>query len=167
MEQILLLFFHVIISALVALLGRNRKIGYAWSFVLCLVLSPVIGVIIILFSKKNDEVDFAEIPKGIQQNQKPIKITGIIILVIGVLSTPGGIIQTINGCSNFAGLIWVVLGAFLLRRVNKKKEEDKKKVGTRETGGITRKPVHNISSRHNYGSGVFRRATFFSCCFSA
>ena len=55
MEQALI-FFHVIISALVALLGRNRKIGYAWSFVLCIVLSPVIGVIIILFSKKNDAV---------------------------------------------------------------------------------------------------------------
>ena len=67
MEQVLLIF-HVIISALVALLGRNRKIGYAWSFVLCIVLSPVIGVIIILFSKKNDEVDFVENPKDIQQN---------------------------------------------------------------------------------------------------
>ena len=63
-----LLFFHIIISALVALLGRNRKIGYAWSFVLCLVLSAFIGVIIILFSKKNDEVDIAEIPKDVQQN---------------------------------------------------------------------------------------------------
>ena len=126
MEQVLL-FSHVIISALVALLGKNRKIGYAWSFVLCLVLSPIIGVIIILFSKKNDAVDFVEIPKDIQQNQKPIKITGIIILVIGILSTLGGIIQTINGRPNFAGLMWVVVGAFLLSRANKKKEEDKKK----------------------------------------
>jgi ABC-type multidrug transport system permease subunit len=68
MEQVLLLFFHVITSALVALLGRNRKIGYAWSFVFCLVLSVFIGVIIILFSKKNDEVDVAEIAKDVQQN---------------------------------------------------------------------------------------------------
>jgi ABC-type multidrug transport system permease subunit len=67
MEQVLL-FFYVIISALVALLGRNRKIGYAWSFILCLVLSAFIGVIIILFSKKNDEVDLVENPKDIQQN---------------------------------------------------------------------------------------------------
>lgn len=67
MGQVLLVF-HVIVSALVALLGRNRKIGYAWSFVLCLNLSAVIGVIIILFSKKNDAVDFAEVPKEIQQN---------------------------------------------------------------------------------------------------
>lgn len=66
MNQVLLLSFHIISSALVALLGRNRKIGYAWSFVLCLVLSAFIGVIIILFSKKNNEADFAEIPKDVQ-----------------------------------------------------------------------------------------------------
>ena len=56
-----------------------------------------------------------------------MKIAGIIILVIGILSTLGGIIQTINGRPNFAGLIWVVLGAFLLSRANKKKEEEDKK----------------------------------------
>ncbi len=66
METVLLLLFHVITSALVALLGRNRKIGYAWSFVFCLVLSVFIGVIIILFSKMNDEVDFVEVSKDIQ-----------------------------------------------------------------------------------------------------
>lgn len=64
MEQVLpKLIFGVIISALVALLGRNRKIGYGWSFVLCLFLSPIIGVIIILFSKKNDAVDFVDVKK--------------------------------------------------------------------------------------------------------
>ena len=68
MEQLLLLSFHLISSALVALLGRNRKIGYGWSFALCVVLSPIIGVIIILFSKKNDAVDFVENPKENQQN---------------------------------------------------------------------------------------------------
>ena len=69
MEQVLpQLIFVVIIDALVALLGRNRKIGYGWSFVLCLFLSPIIGVIIILFSKKNDAVDFVDIKKDDQQN---------------------------------------------------------------------------------------------------
>lgn len=59
MAQILIL---VVVSALVALLGQNRKIGYGWSFVLCLFLSPIIGLIIILFSKKKD-VEFVDIPK--------------------------------------------------------------------------------------------------------
>jgi len=64
MEQLLpKLFIAVIISALVALLGRNRKIGYGWSFVLCLFLSPIIGLIIILFSKKVDSVDFIDVKK--------------------------------------------------------------------------------------------------------
>ncbi len=70
MEQVLpQLFFGVIISALVALVGKNRKIGYGWSFVLCLFLSPIIGLIIILFSKKNDTVDFVDVKKPSEQNQ--------------------------------------------------------------------------------------------------
>lgn len=55
------LVFLVIIAALVALLGTKRKIGYGWSFVLCLFLSPIIGLIIILFSKKVDSVDFVDV----------------------------------------------------------------------------------------------------------
>lgn len=42
----------LIVSALVALLGRNRKIGYGWSFFFCFFLSPLIGLIIILCSKR-------------------------------------------------------------------------------------------------------------------
>lgn len=60
MEKIV---FLVIIAALVALLGKDRKIGYGWSFVLCLVLSPIIGIIIILFSKKNSDVNFIDVKK--------------------------------------------------------------------------------------------------------
>jgi hypothetical protein len=56
-----------ILAALIALLGKNRKIGYGWSFVLCLFLSPIIGLIIILFSKKND-VEFVDIPKDETNN---------------------------------------------------------------------------------------------------
>ena len=65
MEQIIIL---VILAALVALLGKNRKIGYGWSFVLCLFLSPIIGLIIILFSKKNDAVDFVDVKKENELN---------------------------------------------------------------------------------------------------
>lgn len=58
MEKLLLL---VVMAALAALLGMNRKIGYGWSFALCLFLSPIIGIIIILFSKKVDKVDFVDV----------------------------------------------------------------------------------------------------------
>lgn len=57
----------VIFSALVALLGKDRNIGYGWSFVLCLFLSPIIGLIIILFSKKK-EVEFVEVRNDNVQN---------------------------------------------------------------------------------------------------
>lgn len=43
---------NAIVSALVALLGRNRTLGYGWSFVLCFFISPIIGLIIILCTKK-------------------------------------------------------------------------------------------------------------------
>ena len=62
-EALVKILMVVIISALVALLGKNRKIGYGWSFVLCLFLSPIIGLIIILFSKKIDNVDFIDVKK--------------------------------------------------------------------------------------------------------
>lgn len=57
MEQILIV---ILLSALFALFGINRKIGYGWSFVLCLFLSPLIGLIITLCSKKKD-VEFVEV----------------------------------------------------------------------------------------------------------
>lgn len=50
----------IVLSALVALLGRNRNIGYGWSLILCLFLSPIIGLIIILCSKRK-KVEFTEI----------------------------------------------------------------------------------------------------------
>lgn len=58
-----------------------------------------------------------------------MKTTGIVILVLGCLSTFGGIMGTIAGQKpNFAGVTFIVLGAFLISRANKKKEEaDKKK----------------------------------------
>jgi len=57
-----------------------------------------------------------------------MKITGIVILVLGCLSTLGGIMGTVAGQQpNFAGVTFIVLGAFLISRANKKKEEAEKK----------------------------------------
>lgn len=56
MAQLIIL---ILMSALTALLGRNRKIGYGWSFFFCFLLSPLIGLIIILCSKKN-HIEFEE-----------------------------------------------------------------------------------------------------------
>lgn len=57
-----------------------------------------------------------------------MKTTGIVILIIGILSTIGGLIGAANGRGvNFAGLTFVVLGAFLISRANKKKNEENNK----------------------------------------
>lgn len=53
--------FFLIIAALVALLGKDRKIGYGWSLFFCIIFSPLIGLIIILFSKKNKKVEFVDV----------------------------------------------------------------------------------------------------------
>ncbi len=53
---------YVIIAALIALIGINRQIGYGWSFVLCIFISPLIGLIIILFSKRKD-IEFVDVNK--------------------------------------------------------------------------------------------------------
>lgn len=62
MEQVITIFFGILLCLLVALLGKNRKIGFGWSFVLCFFLSPLIGLLIILLSKKKD-VEFIDVQK--------------------------------------------------------------------------------------------------------
>lgn len=62
MEQVVLLLVGIGLAALVGQLGKNRKIGFGWSFTLSLFLSPIIGLIITLFSKKKD-VEFIDIKK--------------------------------------------------------------------------------------------------------
>jgi len=57
-----------------------------------------------------------------------MKIAGIILLVLGILSTLGAIIGASQGHkTSFAGIAFIVLGAFLMSRANKKKEEEEKK----------------------------------------
>jgi hypothetical protein len=59
MEQFVIFLFLIIFAILVGLLGKKRKIGFGWSFALSIFLSPLIGLIITLFSKKKD-VEFVE-----------------------------------------------------------------------------------------------------------
>ncbi len=58
----------LVIAALVALLGKDRKIGYGWSLFFCIFFSPLIGLIIILLSKKNKKVEFIDVDqRGVEQ----------------------------------------------------------------------------------------------------
>jgi hypothetical protein len=57
-----------------------------------------------------------------------MKATGIVLLVIGVLSTLGGIAGTLGGRElNLSGLAFIALGGFLIYRANQKREEAEKK----------------------------------------
>ena len=72
MEQFVLLLVGVGLAALVGQLGKNREIGFGWSFALSLFLSPIIGLIITLLSKKKD-VEFIEVSKEETEQMKKNK----------------------------------------------------------------------------------------------
>ena len=67
MEQFVILLVAVGLAALVGQLGKKRKIGFGWSFALSIFLSPIIGLIITLLSKKKD-VDFVDVSKEETEN---------------------------------------------------------------------------------------------------
>ena len=54
MEAIAVILF-LIFSYWVGVLGRKRRIGFGLAFLLSLFLSPIIGLIVVLFSKKKIE----------------------------------------------------------------------------------------------------------------
>lgn len=57
-----------------------------------------------------------------------MKTAGIILIVIGGISTIGAIIGASHGQrSSFLGIGLLVLGIYLISRANKKKEEEEKK----------------------------------------
>lgn len=67
MEGLFILLVAAGLAALIGQLGKKRKIGFGWSFALSLFLSPLIGLIITLCSKKND-VDFIDVKKENSNN---------------------------------------------------------------------------------------------------
>ncbi len=45
----------IVLSILFASLGRNRRIGFGRAFLICILLSPLIGLIVVLVSEKHSE----------------------------------------------------------------------------------------------------------------
>ena len=57
-----------------------------------------------------------------------MKTWGIILVLLGAFTTIVAIVAIVNGHqASFGGVAFLVLGAFLLSRANKKKEEEDKK----------------------------------------
>ena len=50
-----LVILWIVLSILFASLGRNRKIGFVRAFLICILLSPLIGLIVVLISEKHSE----------------------------------------------------------------------------------------------------------------
>jgi len=52
-EAILIIIAQILCSLGIGAIGKNRRIGFGWAFAASLFLSPLIGLIITLCSKKN------------------------------------------------------------------------------------------------------------------
>ena len=51
------IFLWFVLAILVGVAGKSRSIGFGWAFGLSLILSPLIGIIIVLLSKTKKEMD--------------------------------------------------------------------------------------------------------------
>lgn len=78
MTVFLIVLFGVLsgslLSVLVGLVGRNRKIGFGWTFLISLVFTPIVGLIVALIS---DPLDAGE--------QKRVGCVGTVLAVLGLL----------------------------------------------------------------------------------
>lgn len=63
MESLVLIIIAVALAYGVGCLGRNRRIGFGWAFAISL-LNVILGLIVVLCSKKKDAVDFIEADKN-------------------------------------------------------------------------------------------------------
>jgi len=52
MGGLFLIIINLVFCLLIAKVGEKRKIGFGWSFVLCIFLSPIMGGIITMLSAK-------------------------------------------------------------------------------------------------------------------
>lgn len=62
MESLVLIIITVALAYGVGCLGRNRRIGFGWAFAISL-FNVILGLIVVLCSKKKDSVDFIEADK--------------------------------------------------------------------------------------------------------
>lgn len=62
MERLVLLVIAVTLAYGVGCLGRNRRIGFGWAFAISL-FNVILGLIVVLCSKKKDAVDFVDVDK--------------------------------------------------------------------------------------------------------
>jgi hypothetical protein len=105
-------------------LGKKRQIGFGWSFLFCLLLSPIFGFIITMLSRKYYE----ESPNPSTGK----KIAGWILIILFTLPTigafiylsKGGITDALNTggvgylIGRFSGIGFIALGIYLIQLGN-------------------------------------------------
>ncbi len=64
------IFAYLFLVLIIGLLGSNRKIGFAGAFFISLILSPLIGLIVVLLSKRLSDLEFEKNLIDLQQQQK-------------------------------------------------------------------------------------------------
>ena len=62
MERLVFFIIAVALAYGVGCLGRNRRIGFGWAFAISL-FNVILGLIVVLCSKKKDTVDFVDMDK--------------------------------------------------------------------------------------------------------
>ena len=80
----MVIVFWLVFAVLVAMLGDKRRIGFGWALVAAVLLSPLIGLIIVLVSPSKEEDYYREqereaafyAPK-VSEEQNSIKATAI------------------------------------------------------------------------------------------
>ncbi|MDR2413635.1 MAG: hypothetical protein LBD64_01445 [Odoribacteraceae bacterium] len=146
--------FWVLICILVARLGIRRKIGFGWALFFCLLFSPIIGLVIILCSRKikrkpefiSGDEENGSLPVETYTEEKQGKggcmnvfgwfsvvlgtigvITCIILAPLTDTNDAGQLITKLFGGIGVAGL-----GIYLILRAKEKKEEAGKREQERE-----------------------------------
>ena len=61
--------FYIIFTIIVASIGSSRKIGFFWSLVASIFLSPIIGIIIVLCSTSNATTEMMNLQKKVLKMQ--------------------------------------------------------------------------------------------------
>ena len=64
----MIIFFYLCFALIVGAIGSNRMIGFGLALMWALVLSPIIGLIIVLFSEKKSDVRMYELQKSQLRN---------------------------------------------------------------------------------------------------
>jgi hypothetical protein len=61
------------LSTIIGALGKRRKIGFSVAFIISIVLSPITGLIVIIFSKKI-EFDTDQTAHNLNVNKEPLHL---------------------------------------------------------------------------------------------